>query len=268
MTIDEMTLLAYVDGELGPTETVAVEKALAIDEALQRQVQALRASRLPYRRAFEAQHLPSVPFELRERVDSWIALIGKPKSEPPANRRRWVGVGAGLAASFAAGLWVPVPMRLNPDSFEDQPWVQAVVRYQALYVRETVDRGTDGPELAGALLAAFAAHGGVRVEVPDLRSAGLAFRRIQRLSVGNAPLIQMEYLPANGKPMSLCVLAAPRGDASRLTTRRVEGLSVSTWRRRGLEFAMLGDMPITDIQGLAERVASGELPVLYGPRES
>jgi anti-sigma factor RsiW len=267
VTIDEMTLLAYVDGDLRPSEAEAVEKALATDEELQRQVQALRASRLPYRRAFEAQDLPSMPLELRERVDSWIGLIGKPKTELPANRRRWVGIGAGLAASFAAGLWVPVPMRLNPDSFEDQPWVQAVVRYQALYVRETVDRRTDGPELAGALLAAFAAHGGVRVEVPDLRSAGLAFRRIQRLSVGDAPLIQMEYLPANGKPMSLCVLAAPGNDA-RLTTRRVEGLSVSTWRRRGLEFAMLADMPIPDVQGLAERVASGELPALYGPHES
>lgn len=267
MDITEMTLLAYADGELEPAEAAAVEKALESDEERLQQVQALRASRLPYRQAFEAQQLPDVPVQLRERVDSWLALIREPSPERPTIRRRWWGIGAGLAASFAAGLWMPAPMRLNKDSFEDQPWVQAVVRYQALYVRETFDRVSDSPERARSLLAAFAAHGGVRVAVPDLRSAGLAFRRIQRLSVGEEPLIQMEYLPANGKPISLCVLAMPRSDVT-LVTRRVDGLGVSTWRRNGLEFAMLADMPIAQMQGLAERVASGELPVLYGPHES
>lgn len=265
MTINETTLLAYVDGELGPAEVLEVETALAGNDDLRRQADALRASRLPYRQAFETQELPEVPAELRERLDAWLTLKSEPPA-PPDRQRRWVGIGAGLAASFAAGLWVPVPFRLNPDAFADSPWVHAVVRYQALYVRETVDRVSDGPERTGALLASFAAQGGVRFGVPDLGSLGLAFRRIQRLSVGDAPLIQMEYLPSDGKPMSLCVLAGHRGDGT-LVTRRVEGLSVSTWRRRGLEFAMLADMPVAAAQGLAERVASGELPVLYQPRE-
>ncbi len=262
MNIDEVVLRAYVDGELPAAQAAMVESALAGSEELREQAAALRMSQLPYKAAFAAQKLPDVPTDLQRRLQSWIAMSRESSAEVPLRRRRWLAVGGALAASFAAGLWVPVPFRLNPGEFPDEPWVQAVAQYQALYVRETVDRVAEDPERTRALLTAFAEHARTRIAVPDLRPAGLAFRRAQRLAVGDSPLIQMMYLPAVGKPMSLWVLHVARGDAG-VISRRVDGVGVTTWRRNGLAYVMVADMPIGDAKVLGERLASGELPVLY-----
>ena len=261
MNIDEVVLRAYVDGELPAGQAAQVEAALATSDDLREQEAALRRSQLPYKAAFAAQSLPDVPADLERRLQSWMAMSRASPAEVPS-RRRWLAVGAAVAASFAAGLWMPVPFRLNASQFPDEPWVQAVARYQALYVRETVDRVTEDPEGTRALLSAFSAHARAKVAIPDLRPAGLAFRRVQRLAVGDSPLMQMMYLPAEGKPMSLWVQHVPQGDASVLA-RRIDGVGVTTWKRNGLAYVMVADMPIADAKVLAERMASGELPVLY-----
>jgi anti-sigma factor RsiW len=262
MSVNESTLQAYVDGELDRAGAAEVEKALVLSEDLQRQERLLRAARLPCADAFAAQNLPEMPPALRLQLESWIALADESGSEFAPSKRRWLGIGAGLAASFAAGLWVPAPLRLNPVAAQDPPWIQAIARYQALYVRETVDRTSEEPERARTLLASFAADGGRHASIPDLRAWGLTLRRVQRLAVDESPLIHIEYLPAKGKPVSLCILAVRRVDAG-VVTRRVAGLGVSTWRSAGLEFVMVADMPVSEVAGLAERVASGEFPTLY-----
>src|SRR5688500_5089335 len=212
MNIDEVVLRAYVDGELPAGQAAQVEAALAVSDDLQEQEAALRRSGLPYQAAFAAQDLPAVPADLERRLQSWMAMRREPTTEVPVRRRRWLAVGGAVAASFAAGLWVPVPFRLDPSQSPDEPWVQAVARYQTLYVRETVERIPEDPEGTRALLTAFSADARARVAIPDLRPAGLAFRRAQRLAVGDSPLIQMMYLPAKGKPMSLWVLHVAQGD--------------------------------------------------------
>jgi anti-sigma factor RsiW len=157
---------------------------------------------------------------------------------------------------------MPVPWRLNPDEFSEQPWVQAIARYQALYVRETVDLALDDVSRTRAVLAAFSARHGVPVVVPDLRDAGMTFRHIQRLAFNDAPVIQMVYLPATGRPFALCVVGA-NPSAARVITRRLEGLEVSTWGHRGLAYVMVADMPRNEAALLAERLASGRTPTLY-----
>jgi anti-sigma factor RsiW len=262
MSVDETTLRAWVDGELEPELARHLEAMVAASEELQQQVRLLRASQLPYQAAFDAQPMPEVPAELRRRVEAWIALSDESHRPLPVQRRRWLGFGAAVAASFAAGLWVPIPLRLQPVAQEDPAWIQAIARYQALYVRETFDRTSEDPERARAVLASFVAEGGRHLSIPDLQPLGLTLRRVQRLAVGDLPLIQMEYLPARGKPMSLCVLAVRQVDTGVLS-RRIEGLGVSTWRRGGLQFVMVADLPVNEVDGMASRLASGELPVLY-----
>jgi len=262
MNIDEVVLRAYVDGELPAAQARMVESALGVSEDLREQETALRRSQLPYQTAFAAQKLPEVPADLERRLLSWIEMSRESPAEVPVRRRRWLAVGGAIAASFAAGLWVPVPFRIDSKQFADEPWVQAVARYQALYVRETVDHVPEDPERTRTLLAAFAERAQTRIAVPDLRPVGLAFRRVQRLAVGDSPLIQMMYLPAEGKPMSLWVLHVKQRDRG-VITRWVDGVGVTTWRRNGLAYVMVADMPMRDAKGLADRLASGELPVLY-----
>jgi anti-sigma factor RsiW len=77
---------------------------------------------------------------------------------------------------------------------------------------------------------------------------------VQRLGYGHSPLIQMVYLPADGKPVALCALPMKRED-SNVETRAIEGMSVATWQRRGLAFVLAAEMPRVQVAQLAQRLA-------------
>lgn len=262
MKIDETMLRAYVDGELDVRRRLDVQAALQGSAQLQADLDLFLSSSLPYRKAFDVQALPEVPQRLWRQVHAWAGEAKAPQGGH-AGRRRWIKVGAGIAAAFAAGLWAPVPWRIDPTEYAADRWVRVIARYQALYVRETVDFVAVDPQRARELLVAFAQDLGVDLSVPDLHTAGLAFRGLQRLAVDDLPVIQMVYLPDQGKPAALCVRPDP-GPVVSVTTHRIEGLDVASWRQKGLAYVMVADLPIEDMAVLAERVASGELPVLYG----
>jgi anti-sigma factor RsiW len=260
MIVDEPMLRAYVDGELDPVTREQVEAVLANNADLQTQVRALRASCLPYRTAFEAQALAEAPDSLVRQVAALSAVAAAPGAvAPPAGalgRRRALGAGLAMAASFAAGLfvpWRPVPSSSEGD---DAPWVRAIASYHALYVRETVDQPGDAPKRLAALLAGFSEQQKLQVFVRNLEPVGLVFKRVQRLGFGDAPLIQMVYLAAKGRPAALCVLPVERPDAP-VQAQRLEGLGVATWTQGGLAHVFVADLLPDETLVLARRVAAG-----------
>jgi anti-sigma factor RsiW len=262
MNLDESTLRAYVDAELSREQREQVEAALPGRPELREQVAALRASCLPYRAAFEVQKLPPVSQALERQLASWCAVADTARPTT-LTRRQWAGAGAALAASFAAGLLLPTPWRLQPTPTADTaPWVEAIAKYQALYVRATVEQTQDDAVRARSLLADFTQRAQLAVAVPDLRDAGLAFKRIQRLGYGDLPLLQMVFLPERGNPAALCVLPSKQGDAP-LNVRRLEGLSVATWQRAGLAHVFAADMSLAQATVIAEKLVTDQFPALH-----
>ena len=264
MNLDESTLRAFVDGELSREQREQVESALPDKPELRQQVAALRASCLPYGAAFEMQKLPPVPEALERQLAAWCAVADTATARPAAfTRRHWAGAGAALAASFAAGLLLPTPWRNQPQVMADTaPWIEAIAKYQALYVRATVDQSQDDAPRARSLLADFAQRARLAVAVPDLREAGLSFKRIQRLGYGELPLLQMVFLPERGNPAALCVLPTEQGDVS-LNVRRMEGLSVATWQRAGLAHVFAADMSLAQATVIAEKLVTDQFPALH-----
>lgn len=268
MVVDDAMLRAYVDGELEAGLRQQVEAAVANSTALQTQVQALRASCLPYRAAFDAQMLPAPPASLSSHVADLLAVAGAapraaqpaaPQPAAPANGPRRAWLAAGLAASFGAGLVVSrLPGALTagvPAVADPQPWVEAIAQYHALYVRATVDAASDAPANLQGLLAGFDGPLRQRLRIPDLVAQGLVFKRVQRLGYGNAPLIQMVYLPAQGRPVAVCFLpaAGPRTD----THHGVVALqNVASWRDEGLAFVVVGDLSAQAMQQLVPSIRS------------
>jgi anti-sigma factor RsiW len=264
MNLDESTLRAYVDAELPREQREQVEAALPGRPELQEQVAALRASCLPYRAAFEMQKLPPVPQALERQLASWCAVADTDTARPATlSRRQWTGAGAALAASFAAGLLLPTPWRLQPTPAADaEPWVEMIAKYQSLYDRATVEQTQDEAVRARSLLADFTQRAQLAVAVPDLRDAGLAFKRIQRLRYFDRPLLQMVFLPERGNPAALCVLPSKQGDAP-LNVRRLEGLSVATWQRAGLAHVFAADMSLAQATVIAEKLITEQFPALH-----
>jgi anti-sigma factor RsiW len=282
MKPDEITLLAYCDRQLDASARAQVEAALAISPELQRQVDALQASRLPYATAFAAQALPALPTNLGHQLAAMTsAAASNPGSRGGANtpdtalgtgRRAWMGMGLAAAASFAAG-WLTRPLLLAQNKSSStasvpasatEAWVDAVANYQALYSRATVDGASQSVSQATEVLRRFLAEsqlaaGPTRLVIPDLTQDGLSFKRAQRLSFRGKPLLQIAYLPVSGMPAALCVLAgdqaAPNMPAA-LT--HAHGLRMTTWRLGALSYALASDLPDTQALALGNRIAAGE----------
>jgi anti-sigma factor RsiW len=253
MNVDESMLRAYVDGELDATTRQQVETVIAHSAELQSQLEALRASCLPYRAAFESQRLPDLPAHLVQSMQAMTDVAAAPSANvvplhagAAARRRSMLGLGVAAAASFAAGLFVPWRPSLMPSNDGEQargnePWVSAIASYHALYVRETVDAPADAPSRLARLLEGFGEHERRALVVPDLEPAGLRFKRVQRLGFGERPLIQMVYLPDRGRPAALCMLPTTQPDAAPKLSK-LEGLDVTSWSRQGLAYVLVTDL--------------------------
>jgi anti-sigma factor RsiW len=264
MSIDETDLLAYADGNLSPQHISEVEAMIAGSPELAARLAAMRASALPYGAAYEAQPLPPLPARLRARIAD---LIEADSRRQQARRSSW----SRLAAAFAAGVvccaisWTLLstgpPLALAAQ--EISPWIRAVADYQQLYSRETLAHVTEDHQLSERIIGELRVADRISVRVPDLRSAGLTFKRVQRLNFHQQPVVQMVYLPEHGDPIALCVTRDARADQDP-HVQQIDELSTVTWRRGSLGYVLLGRAPAQSMLELAQRLASGETASLYG----
>jgi anti-sigma factor RsiW len=263
LSIDDTDLLAYVDGQLPPERSAEVEAAAGGSAEVAARLRALRASALPYTEAFEGQALPPVPEALERRI---AGLVGVRQVQPQPR----VVVWPRLAAAYAAGvlccavalkLFLPLPSPLASTS-QLAPWIKAVVDYQELYSRATLANVREDPLLSARVILDLQTNDGLKVLVPDLRSVGLAFKRVQRLSFHQKAVVQMAYLPENGEPVAVCVTRDERVDEAPIA-RKLGDLQTVSWRRNRLGYVLLGRAPERELLELALRLAQGDAPALY-----
>jgi anti-sigma factor RsiW len=264
MVVDDTDLLAYADGRLAPERRAGIEAAIASSAAVAGRVKAMRASALPYAAAFEARILPPVPRELSDR----IAALASADSH---RRQRGQSTWPKLATAFAAGvLCCAIALQLLPSGVtgfsataQVEPWIQAVADYQQLYSRATVTRVTEDPTLSARVIGDLWTADGMRVVVPDLRAAGLSFKRVQRLSFREQPVVQMVYLPEQGEPVALCVTRDARPDEMP-RAQQIGELSTVAWRHGELGYVLLGKASTQALMDLGSRIAKGQTNNLYG----
>jgi len=265
MAIDDRDLLAYADGELAPERRAEVETAMASSADVARRVNAMRASALPYAAAFEAQTLPPVPQELRQRIAAFVTTDSH-------RRRRSLSAWPKIAVAFAAGvLCCAIALRLLSPGMttfsltaQVEPWIQAVADYQQLYSRSTVAHVTEDPQLSARVISDLWAVDGMKVVVPDLRTAGLAFKRVQRLSFRERPVVQMVYLPEQGEPVALCITRDARPD-EKPHAQQIGELRTVAWRHGELGYVLLGKGSGKQaLMDLGRHIASGQMDSLYG----
>jgi anti-sigma factor RsiW len=262
MNVDDTLLMAYVDGELPAEQRVQVEGAVAQSAELAERLAAMQASILPYRAAFERQALPPLPPQLRGRI---LQLSGA-EVRSPLERRHSHRLA--LAASFAAGalLCGMLSVRHAPTMSHDaavSPWIQAVADYQVLYSRETLANVNEDHALSEKIIGNLRDDDGMAVSVPDLRSGGLTFKRVQRLSFHRQPVVQMVYMPDLGGPIALCVTreAGPNVAPQML---RIGEMNVIAWRRGHLGYALVGRESQGELITLERRIVDGDTASLYG----
>jgi anti-sigma factor RsiW len=103
MTLDDDTLIAYLDGQLPETDYAPLEQALKDDAALRTRLQALAESSELARRAFDPVLLEPVPPALIAAI--WRAPDPRARATPPragspqpAGLLAWLGLASGPRA--------------------------------------------------------------------------------------------------------------------------------------------------------------------------
>jgi anti-sigma factor RsiW len=277
MKVDDITLMAYVDGELDIEERREIERELDDSPDLAERIELFRASSLPYQDAFAQQKLPPVPPGPAADPAANDAIappnIGLPPSAPVRSLMRFSAPW--LAAAFAAGVFsCVVGLRLLPgltglpggaatvaSAPPASPWVMAAAGYQALYSRDTVAVATD-PAVSAKTVADIHQIDGLPVRVPDLSAQGLTFKRIQRLRFHDKPLVQIVYLPKTGGPVALCVVKDAKPDQS-LAQQKINDMDVVTWRQSELSYALIGTAGQVDLGQLGKLIAKRDVDAMF-----
>ncbi|MFC0401528.1 anti-sigma factor family protein [Paraburkholderia rhizosphaerae] len=297
MKLDDMLLMAYVDGELSPLERQEIEKEIAASPETAERVALFSASRLPYGDAFADQKLPPVPESLTNKIDALARAHAAPAtasddrsandahiehdaqmppSAPVRSRVRvapaWLAV-AFVAGAFCVGLATHFAPGLDPASGGGafatasngpSPWIRAVVDYQKLYSRETVAFSTVSSDESAQTVAQIRQDDQLSLRVPDLSAAGLTFKRVTRLRFQGKPLVQIEYLPPEGPPVALCVMKDRRPDQA-VAASQVADMNVVTWRQDELHYALVGaNNKSIDLMSLGKQISGQGVDQLFG----
>ncbi|HTJ95665.1 MAG TPA: zf-HC2 domain-containing protein [Pararobbsia sp.] len=282
MSFDDTFLMAYVDGELPPSRRAEIDEAIASSPELAHRVTVLRASVLPYQAAFARRAVPAVPASL----EAFVAELARtgvapetpsgvapetpavtpetaPASAPagtasldaarearqarqarPARRSGLWLAAAFIAGAFVCGAALKAGRMIDPVT----PWLDAAAGYQELYTRETIANVQDNPAADAKLLDDVRVNDHLPIAIPDLREAGLTFKRIQRLRFHGRPLIQIVYLPERGDPVALCVIDAKADQP--MKSQHVYGMDVVSWSQDKLAFALIGHKDVVDLAAL------------------
>ncbi|KVV39020.1 anti-sigma factor [Burkholderia territorii] len=287
MKMDDILLMAYVDGELASHQREEVDRAIGTSAEIATRVALLEASVLPYRRAFERHPWPPVPQSLIRKVAELAHAHAHASPAAPAvgdDRRRLLRAaqpgGRGrqsaplrararmmapwLAVAFVAGVFcgaailrvAPLPQSAIAHTHMS-PWIMAAVNYQRLYTRDTVALDSANVAAAAHTIDTIRRDDGLWIRIPDLRWAGLTFKRIQRLNFNRKPLVQIVYLPDKGSPVALCVMKDERPDTV-VEREQVGNMDVVTWRRSGVAYALIAATGDADLGALGDRIADSQ----------
>ncbi|NHL71151.1 anti-sigma factor [Burkholderia ambifaria] len=292
MKMDDILLMAYVDGELTSHEREEVDRAIDTSADIARRVALFEASVLPYQYAFQRQEWPPLPQSLISKVaeiaraytgpSAQSAAGGVRRKDAPASRpdahapssapvrSRVRTMMPWLAAAFVAGAFccgavlhfVPRDALMTART-QISPWIKAAVNYQRLYTRDTVAFDSLNLAAAAHMVENIRRDDGLRIRIPDLRSVGLTFKRIQRLNFNHKPLVQIVYLPEKGLPVALCVMKDERPDTA-LARQQVGSMEVVTWRRASVTYALIAAPGDTDLGAIGKRIADNGMEEVLG----
>lgn len=296
MKTDDVVLMAYVDGELPPDERHEVEEHIRDCAEAAELIALLRASRVDYKKAFATQELPPVPDSLTRKIEAMSQAYSHKSAAPGANdasvptsvptpaaapvRSRLRAVPAWLAAAcvagaFCGGLFLRLGPLLNTGAPVStvasagnlSPWVAAATGYQQLYTRDTLAYADENPKASSQIVEDIRRDDGLALRIPDLRSAGLTFKAVQRLRFNNKPLVQIVYLPQKGPPVALCVMKDVKPDQA-VAAQMVDTMHVVTWRQAELGYALIGKAEGVDLSALGQQISNHEVGQLFSDATS
>ena len=252
LPITDADVNAYVDGQLAPSRTPAIEEALARDPALAARVADLRRQNAALHDAFD----PWLAERLPDRLI--VAAAG-----PVAHRRgmpKWLGITAAAAASLIVGIglgWFGRDFNLQregtPTTFARQVALTHVL-YASDVNRPVEIWAAEEKRLVNWLSKRL----GFAVHAPDLNALGFALVGGRLVAGNEMPTAMFVYENADKQRMTLQVRKHAHASETAFRYAMEDGVGVYYWIEDNCGYALSGNLDRTQLLAIG-RVVYGQL---------
>lgn len=250
-------LVAYLDGELSPADSVRMGQRLAADPRLAARARLLTAGGRPFQDAFEPLLFAAPGERLDAMLDAALDTAIAPPPKLTLALRRYRGpVAAAAAVLLVAGAGldrlVLVPLETLVSDRLDRgdagaDWRRSVARYVALYRPDTLAVRDDGGQRDR--LEDLGTKLGLQLTPARVGLGPLPLKRADIYDYDGQPIAFLAYLDPKYGPIAFCITPGIGDDA--LKSERRRGMNVVYWAQGRHRFMLIGHAPDTDMQALA-----------------
>ncbi|MFM8679557.1 MAG: anti-sigma factor family protein [Alphaproteobacteria bacterium] len=258
--IDDVMLMAYVDGEVDAETAREIEASIAADPAMGRRVAMFRQTATMARGAFGEVMYEPVPERLLRTLGGASATT--PATVAPARQRAersgYLWRNAGWAAAAAIGAiallnaatqqgFVPfaprAPIQEAAATIDSERWIDNLAAWYRVHRasfekdrRLLVDIGAENIDELEKWVGAKLQR---EIAVPDLSSFGYRQQGGRLLLIGRRPAAQFFYAAENGELVQLVVGFTDQPDRGGRLDQR-EDVNIVSWREKGYAYAFIG----------------------------
>ena len=242
-TLDDSTLVAYVDGELDDASVSEVESVLASDPAARSLVQVFRETSRVLRVTFGKPTREPVSPVLSE-VSERGAAVGRWRLALPL-AASLLAFAVSLGGGYMAGLYHG---QAQDEVSAVEHWLEEVGKYYQLYARDSEYLVEIPASAAVKIEHRLAGWFGRELRVPDLSGHGLEFRGVRFVALEADPAMPDEAQPAallvyelpNGQPLGVCItkFSGQNVEAQQLSNKA--GLNLLYWFDAGYAHVLMG----------------------------
>lgn len=239
---DEAQIMAYVDGELDEAAVAEVERAVAADPVLARQVREIMDTNALLKAAFNAPMLEPVPERL-------LSPLGAQRPHPWRRplARRVMAIAASVAALLVVGGGVAMNRGYElPYTITAQAqynWLNGVVNYHQTFLGTAKDERLlvdVTAEDVDYLENWFSNRLKRDVRLPRLENSGYQLQGGRVLFMEQQPAAQFFYKQTDGDGLVSVTIAQTRRRDMEWTATKHNGLRVIYWRKNGYVYVFAG----------------------------
>jgi anti-sigma factor RsiW len=262
--VDDVMLMAYVDGEVDVATARQIEHAIGADPDIAARAKMFRESASLLRGAYSEPMHEEVP----QRLVAALSPLAKQDNVIKLAPRRSVRqiVGWAMAASLAAlvvgsgGTYWYVsgnpPLADGMQIVSSDRWLDHVSSFYDVYNTELkkddrllVDfKADDIPELANW----FSARLNRPLSVPDLSAQGFHPQGGRLLIINGKPAAQFLYQSDAGELVGLAIATSGETYQPARTARR-HNVNIVHWRNNGFAYAFMGTIELPRLEKLADK---------------
>jgi anti-sigma factor RsiW len=251
---DELT--AYLDGELGDSERIALEQRIGEDPALRARIDLLAAGARDFAAAYGSL-LGGAPSERLQAILQSVQARSAAEASR-RGRRRLAAIAAAVVlfiAGGAVGFFLP---RVFPDlapPYETGNWRETVAEYTALYTPETFAAIPSDPALHAEALRVVGEKLGLDLDPSKVALADFDLKGAILFEFKGRPLAQIAYLSAKDGPVAFCIIRNGRPDAPPAYEER-DGQRIVYWTKDGRGYLVIGRVPRPELEELAATLSA------------